>query len=368
MSQSSPAAPLADVPQPRRSAIARRISFVGAVYAAWLGFAGWSAAGIIRHDRTPQAYVDLGASPAYAPVGLVEESIGNRAGFTGSGTLIAPNWVLTAAHVVEDADSVSFNINSTAHAARDWFPHPKWNGDLVRGYDLALVRLAEPITDIEPAKLYGGRREFNATATFVGFGRTGDGRAGDTSFDGVKRAGTNVIDGFVKSGKGGRPIYTSKLARANRTFAVDFDNPSNEADSVLGSAVPIDMEFLIAKGDSGGAVFLDFDDGVGAVLAGIHSFAEIPDGVDDSDYGDVTGHTRVSSFVRWIQKTLRDGGAAPTIARDPPLYRGLPRLLEPSGALAAGTATDVSLVPEPSGLIALLPAGLLLARRRRRAT
>lgn len=323
-------------------------------------------AGVIRHDRDPQAYLNLAADPAYASVGRIEETVGRRPGYTGSGTLVAPQWVLTAAHVIEEADTASFVLGDRTYTATSWVQHPKYTGDLVKGFDLALVRLAEPVEGVAPARLYGGKREMGAVGAFLGFGRTGDGRVGDTSYDELKRGGMNSIDGIVKNGKKGLPLFVNKLPKTARTFAVDFDNPTNAADSALGDSAPLDLEYLIARGDSGGPVFIDR--GEGPVLAGIHSFAEIPDGRDDSDYGDVTGHTRVSTFAKWIERTLKENDASVAIQNEANLRRnGLPRMLEPTGAalLAGG---DAALVPEPSTFALLLPALALLARRRRRPT
>ena len=78
-----------------------------------------------------------------------------------------------------------------------------------------------------------GQARVRGLATFVGFGRTGTGLSGDTTFDAVKRAGQNTIDGSI--GKEQWPLnatFHSKLPKSARTFLVDFDNPThNGSDS-----------------------------------------------------------------------------------------------------------------------------------------
>ena len=56
----------------------------------------------------------------------------------------------------------------------------------------------------------------------------------------------------------------------------------------------IKLEFLISHGDSGGGLFIN------GKLAGIHSFVSASDKKADSSYGDQSGHTRISTYKRWI--------------------------------------------------------------------
>lgn len=312
--------------------------FVGMVWFVGCGVA--VQAGTIRSDRSDALYQDLAATSSYASVG---QFIGTTSGssFAASGTLIAPNWILTAAHVVDGATSLTFNIGGNSYSASQWAYHSKWTGDLAAGYDIALVKLSAT-PGIAPATRYAGSNELGAVGTSVGYGMTGTGLTGATTFDGLKRAGQNMIDRYYSN-------------RNNRIVVSDFDNPSKPSDSYFGSSTPLNLEYLIAPGDSGGGLFVDF--GGGPLLAGVHSFGSARDGLINSDYGDISGHTRVSAFNSWIDSILSggSGGGGGGGGKGRPFS---------ANELDFETVW-VTAVPEPHSLVLLLIGAVgLLARRR----
>jgi hypothetical protein len=302
----------------------------------------FTQAGTIRDDRNPDLYLQLGATTQYASVGQLRINTLDGT-YLGSGTLIANNWILTAAHCVDQATSLTFSINGSQYSAARWIANPQWNGDPLRGYDLGLVQLTSPISNVAPAQRYTGLSETGKVGTTVGYGMTGTGLTGATTYDGKKRAGQNSID-----------LLTAGLGKNAKILLTDFDNPRNRADSLLGSWKPLNLEYLAAPGDSGGGLFLD--SAKGPLLAGIVSFGLAYDGKVDSDYGDLAGYTRISVFNSWIDKIIQTY-ASTTSGR----------------ALAAGPSLvrsfDTMTTPEPATLVLLVAGlgGMVFVRRRRRA-
>jgi hypothetical protein len=266
-------------------------------------------------------------------------------GFAASGTLIAPNWVLTAAHVVDQASALTFNVGGNSYVASQWAFHSNWTGDLAAGYDIALVKLSSSPINIAPALRYTGSNELGAVGTSVGYGKTGTGLTGAITFDGLKRAGENMIDRFYSGGN-------------KRIFLSDFDSPMNASDSFSGSSTPLNLEYMIAPGDSGGGVFVDF--GSGPLLTGVHSFGTARDGVINFDYGDISGHTRVSVFNSWIDSII--GGASGGSSGGGKGGKGR-RFTGSDHGLAAVWAIAV---PEPNSLVLILLSicGLVTPRSR----
>ena len=142
---------------------------------------------IIRHDRPDARYLELGARyPAVVRVGARG----------GDGTLVDTRWVLTAAHV---ADGVSRRpgggvviIGTREIPIRQTFIHPRWRE--MSPDDVALVELAEPVTDVAPSPLYRWRDEAGRTAVLIGHGRTGTGADRVRRDDDQRRGATNRVE------------------------------------------------------------------------------------------------------------------------------------------------------------------------------
>jgi len=249
--------------------------------------------GMILDEVSDTLYTNYGKR--FAAVGKVG---------TASGTLIAPNWVVTAGHV----GIANFTIGGTTYAAAEMIKHPQFlaNGsDVGYGYDIAVIRLSTPVAGIAPMPIYIGNSELGALLSITGYGETGVGSTGQSSNPGTLRGGTNVADAILsfENGPGGQ------LGAQDSVIVSDFDplasrDPSGSFNT-LGSRDATELEYHVAIGDSGGGVFLQ-ENGTW-YLAGVNSFAISQRGYLGSGntltfgYGAVSGFTRISSFRDFIQ-------------------------------------------------------------------
>ena len=137
------------------------------VICLFFGFLAVGHAGVIRDDVPDSFYTSLAAQSVYDSVGFLTWSEG-ASGYIASGTLISPEWVLTAGHVVGGTNDsgagisgmifgLSSSYDGIGVSALSWIPYPSWSssgGNLWNGVDLGLVRLSQPITSVTPASLF----------------------------------------------------------------------------------------------------------------------------------------------------------------------------------------------------------------------
>ena len=317
-------------------------------------------AGTILDTVGDESYLSKGSD--YVSVGEFYYKTGNPRkplfDFSASGIVIVNDetngeaWVLTAAHVVDKSTYMIFSLDGVqnpdaqVYQATEWYAHPDWTGRVSDGSDIGLVKFNTSI-EVEPAMYAVSDYEPlspGATVTSVGFGMTGTGVTGAVEYDGNKRAGQNIVD------------YIDTLSNV---FFSDFDAPGGleeqyEYDGTVDvDPYPLDLEFLIASGDSGGGVFDDQ-----GVLVGINSFLWAPtDNQPDADYGDLSGHTLVSAFADWIYGVIA-GDIEPPV-NDPPGGGKKPKktFLSSGQFYTVEQPIQGTAVPEPS-TFAMLATGL----------
>ena len=293
-----------------------------------------------RHDLSWNSYYQLGtnygnyaASENYPDLSVVGALISDS-GALGTATLIAPNYVVTAAHVVKNeyseipqAENWKFimyydfgDATSTyVYQVESFVIHPAWtsrqstsntlgDGDEL-GVDLALARLIRPVTGVYPARLPSTSDDpLGERAILAGFGTLVEGDNGNKdSSNELRVGGENIIDrSVVKVSKAGVPE-----SQRGGLLGVDFDSSQNQHNNLssesnidlLGSgdsqAIPLSLEASTAVGDSGGPAFVRTQ---GAWrVHGVVSY-----GTTDSSYGDVTVYTRLASHADWLQQHLPD--------------------------------------------------------------
>jgi hypothetical protein len=237
-------------------------------------------ASTIRDDTPDSDYVALGNDPAFAAVGTF------TANLTGCGTLIAPDWVLTAAHLILGAHSGTFTLDGTADSATQIITDPSWDGNPSDGNDFALVQLSSSLAPIPPP-LYTGSTLLGQTATFVGYGFTGTGLTGYRTLDGQKRGFQDIVD-----------VNNPNFGNTLSVFGATFQSPANNA---------LPLEGCVAPGDSGGGVFVS--DGSQYYLAGVISFVASTNGAAKSYYSNISGFDSISSALPWITSTVPEPSA-----------------------------------------------------------
>jgi hypothetical protein len=230
---------------------------------------------IIRHDRSDRDCLeDERKWPALTSF------------FRGSGgaALIAPRWLLTAAHVVGTLpDSVRLSVPLAGRHERvariilhpDY--DPAWTSededDTHETVDLALVELEIPVEDVAPLPLYEKSDEAGREVLLLGAGQFGNGQRGVRGSDRALRRATNRIDSVDA-----------------RWLKFRFDEPPDCTS----------LEGVGGNGDSGWPALIQ--EGERFLIAGISSWQKT-EGRPLGIYGCVEHYTRVSQFVDWIRAT-----------------------------------------------------------------
>lgn len=255
-----------------------------------------ASAGLIRHDTPDSWYTGFANDPMFSSVGLILAENSNSP-YSCSGTVINKNWVLTAGHCVNQANSMSFVLPDASgwrfYESSSWVAHENFNdANLFGGWDIGLMHFDTDF-DVAPAQLYSGSNEWLQLSANAGFGYTGTGETGIAFIDYQRRAGTNIIDDLWSAEGNGQQILWSDFDHSTDASYNAIDFQGVEFDDLATS-----LELMTAPGDSGGGVFIQEDEQF--YLTGVHSFISDFSGDGAFGYGDVFGSTRVSSFIDWI--------------------------------------------------------------------
>lgn len=238
------------------------LTFLATAVAMLLGIVG-------RHDRADSAFLELGAR--FTAVGQVLPD--------GQCALIAPGWVLTAAHVAGGApkERLRVRFGDREVAVKRVILHPE--GKLLPGrppeVDLAVMELESPVEGVAPVVLYRRTDELGKTVIFAGHGDVGNGVDAPKRSDGRRRAAMNVV-----TDAGPRRLF------------FQFDKPPDG----------LDLEGVSGPGDSGGPALIEAEGKV--YVVGVSSAAM---NGKPGRYGVTEVYTRVSSYIDWIEQTTGIG-------------------------------------------------------------
>lgn len=235
---------------------------------------------VVRHDVPDSAYLAQGAAlPAL--VDLPHE---------GHGVLVAPQWVLTAAHSTQWHPVTEVMLNGACLKVEQVFLHPGYK-QLPEGLaaqdpegaisflagldDIALIKLAKPVMDVKPVALYSGKAELGKAVVLFGKGATGNGEIGQVS--GANRTQLRSAENVITAVEERALVYT-------------FDSGD--------AALP--LEGMLGNGDSGGPVLVQSDGRWELVGLARGRLSTSPPGF----YGQQSHQIRVSYYLPWIDSTM----------------------------------------------------------------
>jgi hypothetical protein len=237
---------------------------------------------LIRADRDDAEYLEL--ATRYPSAVLLNAP-------DGSGVLIAPRWVLTAAHMVKAIEALparpKLEFAGRAFEIDALFAHPEWKKG--SPFDIGLILLRTPVDDVEPTPIYRARDEGGKTVVIVGHGYGGKigAKATAAGWDRKARAAINTVDRVTP-----------------RVLGLRI-KPPDEASDLQGAAAP---------GDSGGPLFIETREEIFVAGIGYATDDTNANGIV-GDVGDWELYARVSTFAAWIDETMWKAAVIPEVAK-----------------------------------------------------
>jgi hypothetical protein len=259
-----------------------------------LAVSSTASAIVIRHDVDDSKY-RIPASEFPALVDMPGE---------GHGVLIAPRWVITAAHTIPGyselkqvvINGVSRDVERVVmHSGHRTLPQELIDQAMASGEavlivvflassdDIALVKLTQPVTDVAPVAIYKDSDEPGQIVKIVGKGATSTGATGHDP------RGPNRTEL--------RRAFNKITSAHHRWFCYVFDEPP--------SALP--LEGMLVNGDSGGPALIQVKEQW--LLAGLASWKVVQGNVMTARpglYGQIACNVRLSHYIEWIESVIHE--------------------------------------------------------------
>lgn len=251
-----------------------------------------TASAIVIRDDVDDAKYRIAASKFSALVDMPGEA---------HGVLIAPQWVITAAHTIpSQSEKKQVLINGISRDVErvvvhsDYKKPPQqlvdqalvtWDWTLFWAMlsssdDIALLKLAQPVADVSPVAIYEGDDEFGQIVKIIGKGATS---TGATGYDLNSSHRTEL-----------RRAYNKVTSADGRWFCYVFNKPTE--------ALP--LEGGSGGGDSGGPVLIQTEQKW--LVAGLTSWT-VSQGASRThfgQYGQVSCNVRLSHYKDWIKSMM----------------------------------------------------------------
>ncbi len=193
--------------------------------------------------------------------------------------LVHPSHLLTVAHCTNDLNiSDQLTINERHHRITRVIKHPNWKSWRDE-FDIALIRLAQPVKDVKPLPIYRDNNELGSLITLVGHGMHASGLQGESKADN---------DGQLRRA-------TNRVSAVNDHFIeIIFEHP--------GESGITSLEGIGIAGDSGCPAFIDINNV--PHIAGLNAYGEESDDAIIGQYGTRDYQTRISQYLGWLDSLI----------------------------------------------------------------